>query len=311
MKKKEINLYEWLIINYDVETMRQFARITREVLEHHQLDSLDEFIKKIWKDKPISRVINAIREKWVGIGDHTSKGVEYQLLITIGGDFYRYCISNNIRNVYWEVLLEPEEFLKMRNYWNTSSDPKKSKPLKENKMKKQDILSKKNRERVNAIAKRYFTSGGKTPADREVLVRILDEAVESYLYLYGGEAFTNNHNIRIAHYIQKLDFREDKKIYHFEMEEMFDFLAILNHDADKHPWIIEEACKAFDAYLKTGSSEDKKVVLFESSKIKISFNAENQRLKLTRYNRRGGNIERPKKYYAQLSIDELLKDNNE
>jgi hypothetical protein len=162
---------------------------------------------------------------------------------------------------------------------------------------------------VNAIAKRYFKGERKTSSDREILIEILAESVENYLNGNLSGLFIDHNNIRVVHYLQKIDFEGNtaaKMFEGFDIEEVFDFLAILDHDSDHHPWIMDEVYKAFKQYVRTGADKDKKITLFRSPKIKISFNAEKRRLKLIRYTQRGGNIERPKKYYVQLNTRELI-----
>ena len=298
--QKRINLYEWLLINHDKETMRDFVRIAREVFDRDSAKTFKEFMG-FYGNMDAANTMARIFQRWymhICLESKSNLEGDFYYLPDISQEFYNYCKENDIEEVYWKVTLDADQY---------EQQPKTS---KEKTMKKieRDIMSASDRSKVNAIAKRYYKSERKTSVDREVLVKILGEVVSDYLYKHKDERFTTTHNIRVTHYLQKMKYGDGSrmKIYEdFELEEIFDFLAILKHDVEEHTWIIGEARKAFDQYLKTGSKEDKKTTLFKSSSLKIGFNAEKMQLTLTKYDRRQP-LRQPKKYKAKLDVNELI-----
>jgi hypothetical protein len=300
-KPKRVNLYEWLLENHGKEKMRDFARIAREVFDRDFVKTFDEFIES-YGIMDLANTMTRIFQRWYTHIYTESKSKlegDFYYLADISQEFYKFCKEEKIEEVYWEVTIHADQYKQQQ-----------SKSLKETKMKKtkRDIMSASDRKKMHSIAKRYFAGGRKTPVDREVLVELLGEVVSDYLYKHKGERFTTTYNIRVTHYLQKMKFGDDSRMEIYkdlEIEEIFDFLAILKHDTDKHTWIIDEARKAFDQYLKTGSKKDRKTTLFESSSLKISFNAEKMRLTLTKYDRRHP-LRQPKKYKAKLNVNELV-----
>jgi hypothetical protein len=123
-----------------------------------------------------------------------------------------------------------------------------------------------------------------------------------------NDHFVKFHNIRVAHYIQKIGLEvHPEDIYkELNIEKLFDIIAILRHDSDKHQWVIDEAKLAFAKYIATGAKKDQKRILFESPKMRISFNAKKKQLVLMRRILRKGEIVFIKKYKAILTFEELV-----
>jgi hypothetical protein len=260
------NLYEWLLDNYGIDTVRNFSR---KFSAYHQKKfgrkstggDFDKWFQKFQRPEKVIWVVSG-ESFWFRVSDA----------------WQAYVRKYNIKQVYWEV----SKFI--------PADSETTQTQKESKMEIitfKDIIEK-NEDLVKALSIKHNTIVGGLSKEE---VKALGSIVK---HLFALDKLSPCLSFDIRYIDLREKFLEDKT----DADDLFDIFGMFRHPKEEnHNWVVEEAAAAYRRYIE--GLGKRKVTFFESNNIKITFDCKKRKVHLKR-------IKADRKYSVVIPREDLL-----